>query len=279
MPHSSQDVFARLAPNPEILNPQAYYELLLKLATQGQGRGKTIDVTAYKLNDIKVRTLTASGEHETDRDIQVDPVYICFDQDKWPPENIDATNWAIEDLGRNWGKKIALANTASHTPEIEDIEDEIKRILDMPDLERAGVYVQKAKGFEEDYVPTQPGSPNYSPNPEATRVIIDLEEDTKVLMPWGEEFLIEKGGSLVIREREGHFPDLVKALQQIQDGDDPANLLYNEDGNPKFDVYGMHPGFNTDNYGDRGLKVTTQELQRTMAGQKGPSVGPRPEGT
>lgn len=261
---------------PTVLTPKQYFDLLEQLVIDGKGIGKTSNVTAYKLPEITVETLTDTGEHETTNTIAFKKdVYILFDREKWPRENALATDAAIEDLGKNWGKKTVQVNRAGEDMEAEgDIEaavaDKVKALMGIADLSKAGVYVSTANNFEDDYAPTAPGSTDYMPNPDGKRVALTVTEDIVLPVSWypGATFDVAKGGTIVTRERPqkdgedvGQYPELAAAIASVRSGTPIEEAIYDEKGVPKFDVWGLHPGFREANYGDVELSSDVDAIK------------------
>lgn len=263
---------------PTVLTPNQYFDLLEQLVTEGEGIGKTSNVTAYKLAEITVETLTDTGEHETTNTIAFKKdVYILFDREKWPQANPLATDAAIEDLGKNWGKKTVQINRAGEglggtEADIETaVADKVKALMGIADLSKAGVYVSTANNFEDDYAPTAPGSTDYQPNPDGKRVALTIQEDIVLPVSWypGATFDVAKGGTIVTRERPqkdgenvGQFPELAAAIASVRSGKATIEeAIYDEKGVPKFDVWGLHPGFREANYGDVELSADVGIIQ------------------
>lgn len=263
---------------PEVLSAQQYFNLLELLVVEGEGIGKTSNVTAFKLPEITVETLTDTGEHETTNTIAFKKdVYILLDREKWPKANELAVNAAIEDLGKNWGKKTVQINRAGEglggtESDIETaVAEKVKTLMGVADLSKAGVYVSTANNFEDDYAPTAPGSTDYQPNPDGKRVALTVTEDIVLPVSWypGATFDVAKGGTIVTRERKqkdgenvGQFPELAAAIASVRNGTATIEeAIYDDKGVPKFDVWGLHPGFKEANYGDVELSGDVHIIQ------------------
>ncbi len=247
--------FAEKDAPPALMTPAEYKDTLEKLLGDGEGRGKTVDVGAYLLEDIKLVTETSSGKDETAKDIKVEKLYIVMDTSQYPSDYLRGL--VVQDITKNWGGKLIK-----------------ERDLDSPDFKGPGIWTIKQNSFEFDYVKPEGAaekSSTYVPNTEAYRVCLTVDDAVTIPVQWG-DFTVEAGGTLAIRERD--VPALAEALQAIRNGKTTAEeALYttNDDGGTvaKFDIYGMEPGFLEDNYGKVELKETTQATQSTFKQDEG----------
>jgi hypothetical protein len=235
--------------SPELLSPQAYQALLETLLGQGQGYGKTENVGAFLLQDIKLTTETSGGEIETEKKVAVEKLYIVMDLAQYPLEF--ARGLVVKDIAKNWGGKTIR-----------------ERDLNDPDFKGPGLWTLKQGTFEADYLKAAESliSSVFKPNPDAYRVCLTAAEDVKIPVQWG-DFLIRAGGTLAVREKD--VAALADALQSIREGKATAEeALYTTDKGGKtvsrFDVYGMEPGFLGKNYNPVELKAATQSTLSTF---------------
>lgn len=236
---------------PELMNPATYEATLRKLLAEGTGWGKTQTVGAFELVGLKLETETKTGLTETVKDVQTEELYLVFDiaPDQWP--NHEARKMAVKDTTEKYGQRIVR-----------------ERDLDSPDFKGPGFWtvkkggLAKLNGFEYDYLKQDPSNDDcsvYAPNPDAVRVCLQVDEDVKIPVTWG-DFVVEAGGTLAIRE--AHVKELAEALDSISFGQATAEeALYNEDGTAKFDIYGQEPGFCQSNYDPVELKDDTKLVQ------------------
>ncbi len=228
--------FKKNAAPTEIMDTETYRAMLEKLVTQGKTYGKTEPVGAYQLKDIKLVTERSAGGDETAQDISVEPLYLVLDPEIY---NDIARPLVVKDMAENWGQKLVH-----------------ERDLDSPDFKGPGIWLQKAGNLEFDYVPAAEGEEQkakslFKPNDKAYRVTLQVEQDVKIPVPWAGGFVVKKGGTIAIRERD--VPQLVQALEDIKAGNTTAEdaLFKTDDQGNKvttFDVYGMEPGFCEKNY-------------------------------
>lgn len=244
---------------PALMSPAEYQSTLEKLLGDGEGRGKTVDVGAFLLEDIKLVTETSSGKDETAKDIKVEKLYIVMDTSQYPSDYLRGL--VVQDITKNWGGKLIK-----------------ERDLDSPDFKGPGIWTIKQNSFEFDYVKPEDAdakSSTYVPNTEAYRVCLTVDDAVTIPVQWG-DFTVEAGGTLAIRERD--VPALAGALMAIRHGEmTPEEALYEtkEDGSTvaKFDIYGMEPGFLEGNYGKVELKEATQAIQSKFKdGEDGPKA-------
>lgn len=236
------------APKPPMMDPAAYTELCEKLLAEGKGYGKTTNVGAYLLPNLVIVTETASGIGEVKKELTVEKFYVVMDLDQYRSE--DVRKAVIKNIARHWGDK---------TIGEED--------LNSPDFKGPGLWTLKKSSFEGDYLPETEGKKNglWKPNPEAFRVTI--QSDAKVNMPflWDPDgFVVEKDGTFAIRESD--VAKLAASLKEIRAGLKTAeDVLYKQDEKTgktiaSNDIYGMNPGFLTDNYNPVALKPETVEI-------------------
>lgn len=231
---------------PVLMSPDTYRATLEKLLAEGEGRGKTVNVGAYLLEDIKLVTETSSGKDETAKTVKVEKLYIVMDLDQYKSEHVRGL--VVKDIAKNWGGKT--------------IGD---RDLDSADFKGPGIWTIKQGSFEFDYLKADPNDRKNSlhvPNPDAFRVCDTVAETVIIPVQWG-TFTVEAGGTLAIREKD--VAELAAALQSIRDGKATAEeALYTQDdkGNTvaRFDIYGMEPGFLENNYDPVELKPETKAV-------------------
>ncbi|TVQ82005.1 MAG: hypothetical protein EA357_11030 [Micavibrio sp.] len=236
---------------PQLMAPDTYRQTLEKLLAEGEGRGKTANVGAYLMEDIKIVTETSSGEDETARNIKVEKLYIVMDTEQYPTEHLRGL--VVKDIAKNWGGRTIG-----------------ERDLDLPDFKGPGIWTGKQGAFEFDYKKADTENRKdsiYTPDPEAYRVCATVDETVIIPVQWG-TFTVEAGGTLAIREKD--VPELAAALQSIRDGKATAEeALYKTDDNgnsvARFDVYGMEPGFLDKNYDPVKLKPETQRIAAAFA--------------
>lgn len=256
--------FDAKAAEPQLLTPSAYKQLLEQLLTQGTGFGKTKPVAAYKTQDIKIATLQSDGTGETEKKITVQPAYITLDVDQYPDTENDRLRKAVvRKTAQNWGEKVVH-----------------ERELNTPDFKASGVWVSDegkvgVKGFLFDYVSAEPNNPKcvlFNPNPEATRVCLELTQPVKIPVVWDGGFQIKTNGAFAVRERD--VADLIAALKDINTGKATIEeALYSAPGVAKFDVYGMEPNFLGNNYGGVTLKAETASAVTSLTTKAGKPNG------
>ncbi|MDD3029256.1 MAG: hypothetical protein PHS57_03110 [Alphaproteobacteria bacterium] len=243
------------------ISPQDYYSLLKELAYESKGYGKTADVCAYELVGIKICTKTSGGQVETEREVKLEPVHLCFDPKMHPTKM--GREAIMERLAILWAAKVVG-----------------KRELSSNEVEGPGVWVSENKKFHFDYIPKgghvndfgETVTDGYSPNPEAVRLAIILDKDTVLSAPWASGQFIAKGGSLAMREAQ--LPELLRAIEQIERGEvtiEKALYTTNDSGErvARFDIYPMEgptaanpKGFLLGNYGETDLKPETIEARK-----------------
>lgn len=233
-------------PEPTKQTPEEYAATLTDLVSKGTGFGKTVNVGAFKLENFKVITETSTGEVETTRELEVQPVYLIMDLDQFPTEQL--RKLVVKDMARNWAGRVVR-----------------ERDLQEADYRAPGIWTNKASAVEGDYNKVSEDSSEYAPDPDAYRVCLEVDRDIVIPVPWG-EFKIEKGGHLAVREND--LPALAAALVEVQSGKKTAEealLRTNDDGEvvSVFDVYGMEPDFLANNYGDVELKAETLAAKAT----------------
>ncbi|GAB5389936.1 MAG: hypothetical protein Alpg2KO_29040 [Alphaproteobacteria bacterium] len=234
-------------PEPTKQSAEEYASTLTDLVTKGAGFGKTVNVGAYKLENFKVVTETSSGEVETERELEVQDVYLIMDIDQYPTEQL--RKMVVKDMARNWAGRVV------HERDLQD-----------PDYSAPGIWTNKSSAVEGDYKRVSDDSGEWTPDPDAYRVCLRVDRDIVIPVPWG-EFKIEKGGHLAVRERD--VPALAKALQKVASGKisaEKALLRTNDKGQivSVFDVYGMEPDFLDNNYGSVGLKAETSSAMKAV---------------
>lgn len=245
---------------PALMDAQTYRAMLEKLVAEGQGYGKTQNVGAFLLQDIKLVTETNSGKDETSKNISVEKLYIIMDLDQYPNEI--GRNLVVKDIAKNWGGKIVR-----------------ERDLESPDFKGPGLWTNKKGAFEGDYMKADPSdvkSSLYVPDPNAYRVTLITETAIKMPVQWG-DFTVEAGGAIAVREKD--IPALAEALQSIRDGKATAEeALYAKDKEgksvAKFDIYGMMPGFLEASYKPVPLKPETEAIAASFE-DKDPTCGTR----
>lgn len=231
---------------PTLMTPDTYRATLEKLLAEGEGRGKTVNVGAYLLEDIKLVTETSSGKDETAKTVKVEKLYIVMDLDQYKSEHVRGL--VVKDIAKNWGGKTIG-----------------ERDLDSADFKGPGIWTIKQGSFEFDYLKADADDRTNSlhvPNPDAFRVCDTVDETVVIPVQWG-TFTVEAGGTLAIREKD--VAELAEALQSIRDGKATAeDALYTQDdkGNTvaRFDIYGMEPGFLENNYDPVELKQETKAV-------------------
>lgn len=248
------------APPPPVLEPEAYRILLEKLMGEGRGFGKTEAVAGYLLHDVSFLNETEDGNKE--QRIKVEPLYMVMDLKEWP--NAYGRSLAMQEIGSQYAKRMVGE------------ED-----MNCHDFSAPGIWTAKKKAFESDYL-RRPGVDEkgkpvhlYDPNPDAYRVCLTLHTMVTIPTPWGKPWTIRPEGALAIRE--SHVGELAEALQDIRNGKTTAEAALfttNDEGKTvaKFDVYGMMPGFLSDNYKPVPLKAQTVELMKPFEGPKPPTM-------
>ncbi len=235
---------------PALIEPAAYQALLEKLLAEGKGYGKTKNVGAYFLRDIKFVTEMSDGQSETEVNIKVEKRYIIMDLDQFRSEAV--RRLVVEDTAKRWAHKLV------------GLRDQ-----NSPDFKGAGLWTNKQDSFEFDYLKQDAKdglSSVWVPNPEAYRVTLAVQDPVCIPCTWG-DFTVKKGGTLAVRERD--VKELAAALLSIKMGEQtPEQALYakNEEGKTvaKFDVYGMEPKFRENNYDPISLKPETLAITKAF---------------
>ena len=233
-PLSSQ--FNENAPAPQVLEPEAYRQLLEKLLGEGTGWGKTEAVAAYFMGPMQFINQTPAGDEK--EEIEVKPLYVVMDLKEWP--NTYGRKLCVMDITERYGRR--MVGEAD---------------INAPDFTAPGIWTAPKNAFEGDYIRRQGndeyGEPLriYDPDPAAFRICMEIDQAVTIPTHWGEPWPARPGGCIAVRERE--VPELVAALQEIRAGRKTAEqALYTTDRDgkviTKFDVYGMNPGFLKKNY-------------------------------
>lgn len=205
-----------------------YVALLQNLVKNGETQGKTATVAAVKFQNFDLETLTKTKKSEVQTEVPVKNTYLVMDVDQYPtPADREAL---IDELCDNYSDK--LLNKASNEF----------------DLSKSGFWTVKESSFEEDYTPNAQTEGEFTPNPEAFRICLDVKGDAIGLpCAWDPSFTVEQGGTVAIRAKD--IPTLINTLKLIENGEiSPTEALLNEDGTAKIDIYGMEPGFKSKNY-------------------------------
>jgi hypothetical protein len=248
----SKEFETEASPPPPVLSPEAYRMLLEKLLGEGKGYGKTEAVAAYLLRDMGFMEETPKGD--VGHKVKVQPLYVVMDLKEWPNEY--GRSLVMQEIMVQYAKRMVGENE-----------------MNAPDFKAPGLWTNKPGSFEFDYIRRQDANGNflniYDANPEAYRVCFVVSAPVTIPTSWGKPWPIGAGGALAIRERD--VPGLAAALQSIRDGQESIEealfTTREEDGATvtKFDVYGMMPGFITDNYKPVPLKDMTRELSKPYA--------------
>lgn len=241
------NTFAKKSAPPAMMDANTYQATLEKLLAQGEGYGKTANVGAFLLQDIKLVTETSSGKDETAKIIKVEKFYVVIDLAQYPSEYLRGL--VMKDIAKNWGGK---------TIHERDLND--------PDFKGPGLWTVKQGAFDFDYVKADAQnvkSSTFKPNPEAYRVCLTVDKAVNIPVQWGGGFTVEAGGTLAIREKD--VARLAEALKAVKAGKTTAEeALYTTDKDGKtvtrFDIYGMEPSFLENNYNPVTLKDETKAI-------------------
>lgn len=246
---------------PALMDAQTYFALVETLVDAGYGLGKTANVAAFKFPDIEIETLTSDGASETKNVVNTnvnkgkEKAYLLIDPAHYPLPQQHAM--LVGEMARNYGGKML-------------------RERDLPDLSKAGVWVNKASAVEFDYRPVDANDKTnniWEPNPEATRVCLTMTQPVRVPVTWDGGFEIQTGGTLAVRERD--FALLAEAVRSVRVGTATVeDALYSAPGVAKIDIYGMEPGFADRQYGPVALKAGSQALRVVLAAPTQPKPQP-----